>query len=365
MNPTAATPSTSASSPDRVELLVHSHPAHDDPPGAMLRTAHLPRTARALVVLTLALLLSLAAAGTAMAATPSPPTQTSVQITPVDLAQQDTVQAVAITVTNSSPAPMTRTTVSLRGPAGWTVGPQSVEIRRIDPGERAHAVFDVRVPTLRDGFRMYPSTATITSRGGDGIGTATQERVLTSGDALGLIAEARNNVGVTTLEDTTAGNFDGGGNSFSAEALEAVGVTPGATLEGAGAQFTWPDVAAGEADNVTASGQAIELGTAGSRIAVLASGSGLNASGTMTVYYTDGSRSEGTLAVPNWTGAGANPQAEVVAASTGRNTPDGYGNENGTYSIFATSIEIDPAKTVDVVVLPGNSTLHVFDMVVV
>ncbi|MGP5640275.1 NEW3 domain-containing protein [Brachybacterium tyrofermentans] len=317
---------------------------------------------RAVVALALTLLVSLAMTGNALAA--SAPSQTTVQISPVDLAQEDTVQTVTVTVTNSSRAAMTRANVSLRGPAGWTVGPQSIEIRRIDAGERAHAVFDVRVPTLRDGFRMYPFTATITYNGGDGLGTATQERVLTSGEPVGSIAAARNNVGITTLPSVAEGNFDGDGNSFSAEALEAVDVTPGATIEGAGTQFTWPDVAAGEPDNVTANGQAIEVGTVGRQIGFLASGSGLNAMGTLTVYYTDGSSSEGTRGVPNWTGVGANPEAEVVAAAKGRNTPDGYGNENGTYSVFATAVEIDPSKTVDFVVLPGNSSIHVFDMVV-
>ncbi|MGP9681378.1 NEW3 domain-containing protein [Brachybacterium sp. AOP3-A1-3] len=326
------------------------------------RAQQLRGAGRAAVVLALALLVSLAMAGNALAA--SAPSQTTVQISPVDLTQEDTVQTVTVTVANASRAPMTRVNVSLRGPAGWTVGPQTIDIRRIDAGERAHAVFDVRVPTLRDGFRMYPFTATITYNGGDGIGTATQERVLTSGEPVDSIAAARNNVGITTLASVAQGDFDGDGNSFSAEALEAVEVTPGATLEGAGTEFTWPDVAAGEADNVTASGQAIEVDDTGSQIGFLVSGSGLNATGTVTVYYTDGTGDEGTLGVPNWTGVGANLDAEVVAATKGRNTPEGYGNENGTYSVFATAVEIDSSKTVDVVVLPGNSSIHVFDMVI-
>ncbi|ATG53131.1 hypothetical protein CFK38_06100 [Brachybacterium vulturis] len=274
------------------------------------------------------------------------------------------MQTVTVTVTNSSRRPMLRTNVSLRGPAGWTVGPESIDVRRIGADESARAVFDVRVPTLREGFRMYPFTATIAYHGGDRLDTASQELMLTSGQPVGSIAEARNNVGVTTLETRADGDFDGYGNSFSAEALEAVGVTPGAVLEGAGAEFTWPDVAADQVDNVAASGQAIDVGTAGSRIAFLTSGSGLNATGTVRVFYTDGTSSEGTLGVPNWTGTGANPDAEVVAASKGRNRPDGYGNENGTYSVFATAIEVDPARTIDFVVLPANSSIHVFDMVV-
>lgn len=322
----------------------------------------LPAAARALVGLVVALVVSLGAAGTALAA--SELSQTTVQISPVDLAQQDTIQTVTVTVTNSSREAMTRTDVSLRGPAGWTTTPQSTEIRRIDPGERAHAVFDVRVPTLRDGFRMYPFTATITYNGGDGLGTVVQERILTSGEPVGSIAEARNNVGVSTLETLQQGDFDGDGNSFSADALELVGVTPGATVEGAGAEFTWPDVAPGEVDNVTTSGQAVELEGAGENLAFLASGSGLNASGAVTVYYADGTSSEGTLAVPNWTGAGANPEAEVVAASKGRNLPDGFGNETGTYSVFAHAIALEPGKEIDFVVLPANPSIHVFDMVV-
>ena len=98
---------------------------------------------------------------------------------------------------------------------------------------------------------------------------------------------------MTSETDTAPGDFDGDGNSFSAEKLAEQGVTPGGTVSALGATFTWPDVAAGEPNNATAGGQAVELDGTGSRLVFLGSGSSYAATGNATVYYTDGTTSTG------------------------------------------------------------------------
>ena len=325
----------------------------------------LSSTARALSILVAAMALLLGAMVPAQAATQTPH-QIDVRLTPLDLADQDTIQTLTVTVTNSSRQAMTETTIDLGGPAGWSIAPSQRDVAEpIASGDTVTRSFQVRVPTLREGFRMHPFSATVTYGGGDGHGTVVQEKTQTTGTPVASLEKAYNNVGATTLDTRAEGDFDGEGNSFSAEQLSEAGLEPGASVPGAGAEFIWPDVEAVAEDNVTAGGQAISLAGSGSDLAFLASGSGMSATGTVTVFYTDGTTGTGTVSVPNWTGAGANPDAEVVAATSGRNTPDGYGNENGTYSVYAVSIPLEQDKQVETVMLPGNGSIHVFDMQVV
>lgn len=316
--------------------------------------------------LLLAIALVLAAAVPALAASQAP-RQIDAQVSMVDLADQDSIQALSVTITNSSREAMTDTTIALHGPEGWTTSPETITVAtRIAPGARVMKSFDVRVPTLRDGFHSYAFTADIAYRGGDGHGSIRGERVQTSGEPIASFAAARNNVGTTNLAQKDRGEFDGEGNSFSDAALKKAGVVRGSEIRGAGATFTWPDLGPAKKDNVTAQGQAFRLDGSGSSLALLASGSGLNAAGTVTVYYTDGTTSTGHIGVPNWTGVGAGEDtAEQVVASKGRNTPGGFGNENGTYSLYAVSVPLEAGRTVEAVQLPSNATIHVFDVQVV
>ena len=57
------------------------------------------------------------------------------------------------------------------------------------------------------------------------------------------------NVGITDDSNTTIGNLDGAGSSFSAQALATDGAMPGATVTIGGVPFTWPNVASGDNDN--------------------------------------------------------------------------------------------------------------------
>ena len=322
-----------------------------------------PLVRRLLVALLPALALLLGAMSPSLAAEQTR-SQVEVAISPVDLAAEDTIQTLTVRVENSSRADMRDTEITLRGPAGWTTSPEAITVKgKIRPGTSVSRVFEVRVPTLREGFRAHEFIADVTYSGGDGLGTATGVRVQTSGEMLESFAAARDNVGTTDLASIAAGNFDGSGNSFSDEALAEQGVVPGANIEGAGAVFTWPDLGPAEEDNATGRGQAFALEGSGSSLALLTSGSSLSASGAVTVFYEDGGTSTGYIAVPNWTGVGAGTDtAEQVVGAKGRNTPDGYGNENGTYRLYAVSVPLEQGREIKAVQLPSNATIHVFDV---
>lgn len=319
------------------------------------------RATRALAVLAVALLALLAVPATAQAAG-----TVQVDVAEVDL-NGPAVSPVTVTVSNDGSSTMTGLSVSFRGPVGWTTYPQSQKVRgKIRPGGSADVEFEIHVPTPPSGFTTRTFSATATYRGGDGAGTATGVRVQRSGTPLANLQAAYNNVGVTDESDTTKGDFDGDGNSFSAQKLADVGVTPGATVSALGATFVWPDVAAGTKNNATASGQAIEVSGSGSKLAFLGSAAGLSATGIATVYYTDGTTSRGSFGFPNWSFQEPDAHgATLVASSDGRNRPDGYGNAGIAYRIFAHAIPLDAGKTVELVVLPSNSSMHIFDLRIV
>lgn len=74
-----------------------------------------------------------------------------------------------------------------------------------------------------------------------------------------------------------------------------------------GLNFTWPSYPVGDPDNVVASGQTITLSGSG-RLALLGSASNGNAQGTLTVTYTDGSKSTATVGFSDWTLGGGGAQ---------------------------------------------------------
>ncbi|ADB34214.1 hypothetical protein Kfla_5199 [Kribbella flavida DSM 17836] len=283
--------------------------------------------------------------------------QVEVGISEVDLAGP-VISTVKVTVTNRTATRLSKLAVTFRGPVGWTVYPESRTVRdAVKPGGSVVLDFQIRVPAPRSGFTIRTFTATATYSGGAAVGTRSQR----SGTPLPNLAAAFNNVGVTNESNPAPGNFDGEGNSFSAQRLAAAGVSPGATVTALGATLKWPDAAAGTKDNAAGGGQTIEFSGQGQRLVLLGAGSSLSAVGSVTVWYTDGTSSTGSFGFPNWSfqDAGAHGATQVVATD-GRNTPAGYANAEYKYRLFANSVPLDPAKTVDLVTLPSTGSLHVF-----
>nr|WP_185839873.1 GH92 family glycosyl hydrolase [Amycolatopsis balhimycina] len=247
---------------------------------------------------------------------------------------------------------------------GITLAPATGGIA-VPAAGKAQVELTVSVPAgLADGPRRIPVTFSAP-------GVASSQAVLTV-----LVAQPNswpatvNNAGISPDSKPTAANFDGGGWSYSADALAAAGAAPGATVTSDGLGFTWPSFPAGDPDNVIASGQTVNVSGSG-RLALLGSASNGNASGTLTVTYTDGSRSTATIGFSDWTLGGGNAQPSfgnrIVLSTPYRNASGGDPQQIRTMVFGTNPITLDAGKTVASVTLPSNvsgGALHVFAIAV-
>ncbi|MFC5287809.1 NEW3 domain-containing protein [Actinokineospora guangxiensis] len=310
------------------------------------------------------LLLLLAALGIALAV-PVPAAAAAsgvaVEIGAVDL-DGPAVSTVEVTVRNGGTAKLSKLTVTFTAPIGWTTYPASRSVKgSLSPGRTATVEFLVHVPERPAAFTVRQFSATATYTGGDGARIAAGTRLERSGTPLANLPAAFGGVAVSSEADPAKGDFDGSGNSFSAEKLAEAGITPGAAVTALGATLRWPSSPVGTPDNAAGGGKTIEFTGQGGKLVFLGSGSSTSATSTVTVWYTDGTSTTATLGFPNWSfqDAGAHG-ATLVASSTGRNRPNGYGDAAYQYRVFANSIPLDPAKTVELVTLPNNGAVHVF-----
>ena len=178
------------------------------------------------------------------------------------------------------------------------------------------------------------------------------------------------NAGITDDTNTSAATYDGGGWSYSAQALAAQGVTPGGTVTVNGIGYTWPDEPVATLDNIEAAGQTIPLAAPAhaSRIGLLGSATNAGsagAGGTATVTYTDGTTSQFTANFSDWTlGAGGFPPVpgnSIAVAMPYRNAAGNQRDNVKTY-VFAMEAPVSVAKTVASITLPQatGGDMHVF-----
>jgi len=202
------------------------------------------------------------------------------------------------------------------------------------------------------------ATATATSGSGTG-----------SGSVISLAA-LLNNAG-TSSDNAVAANFDDGGYSYSAQALQAAGIVRGQTIVVNGVRFLWPNAAAGSTDNVIARGQTVSLpaGTAGNQLAILGAATHGAATGTATVTYSDGTTVHIALGLSDWTldGGSAQPLAGDIVASRMSYRDNGIRPDStGTY-VFYAAAPLQAGKTVSSITLPAALSwggLHIFAMTV-
>jgi hypothetical protein len=174
------------------------------------------------------------------------------------------------------------------------------------------------------------------------------------------------NVGITDDTDPAAGNLDGAGSSFSAQALAAVQLTPGAAVSHDGVTFTWPDAAPGRDDNVVADGQTIGLPGTGQTLGILGASDYGTATGTGGITYADGSTQPFTVSFPDWWSGTSPPNGDILATLPYLNTPDG--KQGQADSIYYIAVPLAPGKTVRTVTLPkisrtpaqGSPAMHIF-----
>jgi predicted alpha-1,2-mannosidase len=205
------------------------------------------------------------------------------------------------------------------------------------------------------------STVTVTAT--DASQTLPTENLLVQVAQPGTLASYFNNRGVSEDSDTVSADFDGGGYSYSAQALAQVGVTPGSTVTSGSAQYSWPVSPAGDPDNVQANGQTVTLNAAAgaTSLDLLASASNGTSTGTLTLHYSDGSTATAPITVTDWA---QNPQAgnTVAIASSYRNCPCGSAI-TATTNIYNVTIPLNAALGLVSVSLPADASpgqIHVF-----
>ena len=97
------------------------------------------------------------------------------------------------------------------------------------------------------------------------------------------LTAAYNNTGISDNSDVAAADYDGVGDSYSAQALAAgtpTPLTPGGQVTVGGTTLTWPSAAAGTPDNVVTGGQTVALSGSGTDLGFLGASQNGTASGT-------------------------------------------------------------------------------------
>ncbi|MFF2370484.1 NPCBM/NEW2 domain-containing protein [Agromyces sp. NPDC058110] len=256
-------------------------------------------------------------------------------------------------------------------PEGWSlVSASGDRVGTVKKGGTATAefVFEVTDAAAADLQTVNVEAAYTSQRTAGTVSGANQIYV-----AYGSLAGAFNATAITSLTTAKSGDFDGGGATFSAEALERAGVTPGSTVTvgtgDAAIEYTWPD-GVGTPNAVAPAGQTIAVTGRGTHLALLASaasGGGVNPE--LELHYADGTTEQRGVFFPNWlpqaSGLGG---ATVAITSKGRNNgnnPNVYEYPNGNYQVYSNVLRLNPAKELAYVVLPTESRLKIFDWKVV
>ena len=191
----------------------------------------------------------------------------------------------------------------------------------------------------------------------------------TTGAPYSSLSAAYDNVGITDNANPAPGNFDGTGESYSAEGLAAGTPTPltaGGQATFGGTTFTWP-TAVGTNNDVIADGQTIDLTGSGTDLGFLGAGAFGAASGTGTITYTDGTTQAYSLVMADWYNNAAVSGDEVATTTTTWNFTSTTQTDHPV-SIYFASVPLQAGKTVASVTLPtvsagvgnGITALHVF-----
>jgi hypothetical protein len=163
------------------------------------------------------------------------------------------------------------------------------------------------------------------------------------------------NAGISPDSSQACANYDGDGFSYSADALAADNLTPGATVNADGVSFTWPNVSACSPDNILAGGQTMLVnGQSGaSTLGLLGSSTNGSSQGTITINYTDGTSSTQTLSFNDWASSPGSGDT-AVATMPYRNSVSGT-SQSITMYVFATTVPVNSSKTVASITFPDVS----------
>ncbi|WP_037856084.1 GH92 family glycosyl hydrolase [Streptomyces sp. NRRL S-340] len=235
-------------------------------------------------------------------------------------------------------------------PAEGTVTGGSQEITLSAGKDTAQGFYDVSV-TVTSGGQSYEQPVALTLA------------------APGTLLAARNNTGVSDdAGDHDEADFDGGGWSYSRQALAAAGLTPGGQGTVDGLAFTWPDSPSGRPDNVSAAGQTITLPAPATALSFVGSAVNGNQQTKATVTYTDGTTATTDLSFTDWTVGGGGGTVQygntVVAKTAYRNVAGADKDPVATYVFATRPFEAPAGLRIRSVKLPSDTDLHVFALAV-
>jgi hypothetical protein len=286
------------------------------------------------------------------------------------------------TVTPGSPASVTATLVNdgdyampqarftLKVPAGWTASrPAPVTVA---PGQTVTEHFTVTAPA-----GAQPGDSTLRVAIGPTAGRSAGRTSLVEASATvtvpySSLAAAYNNTGISDNSDVAAGNYDGAGDSYSAQALAAgtpTPLTPGGPVTVGGTTFTWPSAAPGTPDNVVTGGQTVALSGSGTDLGFLGASQNGTANGTVAVHYTDGSSQSFNLNLADWYANSPAVGNQILTTTSSWNSQNSSTAPHPV-SIYFGSVPLRPGKHVSSVTLPvlsnagGTTAMHIFSMAI-
>ncbi|MFD6092987.1 NPCBM/NEW2 domain-containing protein [Oerskovia sp. NPDC060338] len=274
-----------------------------------------------------------------------------------------------LTFTNTGTKAKTDLVIEPVLPQGWTlVSSTGTTAASVAPGASVTARVVVSPAAgSAAGQQTVGARATYRDAAGD-------ERTVSGANQLyvayGTLAAAFNHVSVTSLATKDAGNFDGGGASFSEDALAAAGATWGDPLTVTSGEdtveYTWPAAAPGVANSMALDGQTVALSGKGTHLAFLGSASaGAGVTPEVTITYADGTTSKQSFFFPNWLLQGGLNGSSVAVASQGRNNknnPAGYEYPTYKYQVYSDTVILNPAKELRSVTFPVQTNAKLFAM---
>jgi Glycosyl hydrolase family 92/IPT/TIG domain len=272
---------------------------------------------------------------------------------------------ITVGASNATGAPQ-QVKVSITAPSGVTITPTSATIE-VPP----HGTGTTRLTVAADAStaqNYYSAPVTLTTKSTGATQSLTQTILVA---ATGSLLSTFNNEGISNDSDQSTADFDGGGYSYSAQALAADGFAAGQNVTVNGVTFTWPQPSPGYPDNTVPDGQqvAVDAPAGTQTLAFLGSASNGPSDGVITLSYSDGSTQQDWLGLSDWTlGGGTEALSygnQEATATTYRNC-DGCtsADEVDTYVYYA-AVPVNPEKTLTSVTLPNgtsNGAEHIFSV---
>jgi beta-glucosidase len=276
---------------------------------------------------------------------------------------------VSATLVNDGDYAMPQAQFTLQAPAGWTVrNPAPVTIA---PGQTVTEHFTVTAPASAQG-----STSTLqvtvrpTAGGYPGSRSSTVQASAPVTVPYASLTTASDNTGISDNSDVAAADYDGDGDSYSAQALAAgtpTTLTPGQPVTIGGTTFTWPSAASGTPDNVVAGGQTVALSGSGTDLGFLGASQNGTASGTVTVHYTDGSSQSFNLNMADWYANSPAVGDQLLTTTSSWNFTSSTQTAHPV-SVYFASVPLRAGQQVSAVTLPvlsnagGTTAMHIFAM---